>query len=221
MAHTMAACDVASVFSIRGTHFRSEKRLSVRCGLRTAEPSAEARPMPQCSQRIYVAICDKKGASERWQPGRDPSFLHSAVHDVFTQLSKLLQKGRSARGFVSRAMVQPQKANCTSSKTCTAFANRRPSVGGPHFRRGHIMPEQRTSRAAESELTPEQQEEKRFREAFNVFDADGSGALSVAELRAVLTRPGGGTPLSDAEVEAIIAEFDTNGDGVMLRHHPT
>ena len=83
------------------------------------------------------------------------------------------------------------------------------------------MPEQRTSRAAESELTPEQQEEKRFREAFNVFDADGSGALSVAELRAVLTRPGGGTPLSDAEVEAIIAEFDTNGDGVMLRHHPT
>ena len=50
--------------------------------------------------------------------------------------------------------------------------------------------------------------------AFNVFDSDGSGALSVDELREALTRPGGGNALSDADLQAIIDEFDANGDGV-------
>ena len=50
-------------------------------------------------------------------------------------------------------------------------------------------------------------------EAFRVFDKDGSGSLSVAELQAVLTRPGGGAALSEDEVQEIIAEFDTNHDG--------
>ena len=39
------------------------------------------------------------------------------------------------------------------------------------------------------------------------------GALSVEEIKAVLMRPGGGAPISDAEAAALIAEFDTNGDG--------
>ena len=51
------------------------------------------------------------------------------------------------------------------------------------------------------------------RQAFNVFDKDGSGSLSVDELRAVLSRPGGGAALTDEEISAIIAEFDANGDG--------
>lgn len=50
-------------------------------------------------------------------------------------------------------------------------------------------------------------------EAFAAFDLDGSGALGVDELRAVLSRPGGGSALSDAEIQDIIAEFDANGDG--------
>ena len=50
-------------------------------------------------------------------------------------------------------------------------------------------------------------------EAFNIFDKDGSGALSVDELQQVLTRPGGGAPLSREEVAEIISEFDTNNDG--------
>ena len=50
-------------------------------------------------------------------------------------------------------------------------------------------------------------------DAFKVFDKDGSGALSVEELQAVLTRPGGGAPLSLEEVAAIVEEFDANGDG--------
>lgn len=48
---------------------------------------------------------------------------------------------------------------------------------------------------------------------FDTFDVDGSGALSIDELRVVLQRPGGGDPLSDAEVAEIIQEFDANGDG--------
>ena len=50
------------------------------------------------------------------------------------------------------------------------------------------------------------------RAAFHVFDKDGSGALSTQELKAVLTRPGGGQPLSDEEVLDIVKEFDLNGD---------
>ena len=51
------------------------------------------------------------------------------------------------------------------------------------------------------------------RTAFDVFDIDGSGALSVDELREILTRPGGGAQISDHEVAEIIATFDCNGDG--------
>ena len=50
------------------------------------------------------------------------------------------------------------------------------------------------------------------RSAFSIFDVDGSGSLSVEELREVLTRPGtdGSAGLSDEEVAAIIATFDVN-----------
>ena len=46
--------------------------------------------------------------------------------------------------------------------------------------------------------------------AFHHFDTDHSGALSVDELREVLKRPGGGAPLSDAEIQEIIDEFDAS-----------
>lgn len=68
-----------------------------------------------------------------------------------------------------------------------------------------------------------------FRRAFEVFDTDGSGAISAGELKALLQRPGGGAPLTDDEVAIIIQEFDVNGDGElqyeefaeMWSHHDT
>lgn len=51
--------------------------------------------------------------------------------------------------------------------------------------------------------------------AFASFDTDGSGELDVAEVRQILTRSGGGAALTDEEVNALIAEFDSNGDGVL------
>ena len=42
-----------------------------------------------------------------------------------------------------------------------------------------------------------------------LFDADGSGALSVEEIREVLTRQTGNSKLSEADVKEIIADFDT------------
>ena len=47
------------------------------------------------------------------------------------------------------------------------------------------------------------------------LDTDGSGALDHDEIKAIFTRPGGGNPFSDAEVEALINEFDANHDGVL------
>ena len=49
------------------------------------------------------------------------------------------------------------------------------------------------------------------REAFSVFDADGSGSITVDELREVLMM--GGSTLRREEVEAIMSEVDVNGDG--------
>lgn len=56
--------------------------------------------------------------------------------------------------------------------------------------------------------------EKRLRRAFEAFDKDGSGAISVDELKAVLLADvPGGTPMVEADVEAMVSAFDTNGDG--------
>ena len=42
--------------------------------------------------------------------------------------------------------------------------------------------------------------ETALKAAFNVFDSDGSGALSHDEIKAIFMRPGGGNPCTDAEV---------------------
>ena len=53
--------------------------------------------------------------------------------------------------------------------------------------------------------------------AFKVFDADADGSISVAELKAILTRPVGSGPpkLTDTQVEQFMKRFDTDGDGVL------
>ena len=48
-------------------------------------------------------------------------------------------------------------------------------------------------------------------EAFKVFDKDGNGFLSAAELRHVMTKLG--EKLTDEEVDEMIREADVDGDG--------
>jgi len=55
--------------------------------------------------------------------------------------------------------------------------------------------------------------ESEMKAAFDAFDTDGSGALSVDELKAVMTISGGDDPLSEEEINSLIAAFDDNGDG--------
>jgi len=50
-------------------------------------------------------------------------------------------------------------------------------------------------------------------EAFKVFDKDGDGEVTANEVRDVLAKFG--QKLSDAELEAMMAEVDRNGDGVI------
>eukprot|EP00294_Goniomonas_avonlea_P007084 CAMPEP_0114554350 /NCGR_PEP_ID=MMETSP0114-20121206/8167_1 /TAXON_ID=31324 /ORGANISM="Goniomonas sp, Strain m" /LENGTH=76 /DNA_ID=CAMNT_0001739399 /DNA_START=441 /DNA_END=671 /DNA_ORIENTATION=- len=50
-------------------------------------------------------------------------------------------------------------------------------------------------------------------EAFRVFDKDGAGTISAAELRHVMTNLG--EKLTDEEVDEMIREADVHGDGVI------
>ena len=51
--------------------------------------------------------------------------------------------------------------------------------------------------------------------AFAKFDVDGSGTLDRAELVALLTATGQGSPISTADANSIIDDFDDDGDGVL------
>ena len=53
--------------------------------------------------------------------------------------------------------------------------------------------------------------EEDIREAFKVFDKDGNGYISTAELRHVMA--GLGEKLTDDEVDEMIREADVDGDG--------
>ncbi|KAJ8308336.1 hypothetical protein KUTeg_013210 [Tegillarca granosa] len=53
--------------------------------------------------------------------------------------------------------------------------------------------------------------EEDMKEAFKVFDMDGNGFISRQELRCVMTNLG--EKLSDEEIDEMIREADSNGDG--------
>lgn len=53
--------------------------------------------------------------------------------------------------------------------------------------------------------------EQEIREAFKVFDKEGSGSISSAYLRHIMTTMG--DRLSDDEVDEMIQEADMDGDG--------
>jgi len=53
--------------------------------------------------------------------------------------------------------------------------------------------------------------DEEIREAFRVFDKDGNGFISAAELRHVMTNLG--EKLTDEEVDEMIREADVDGDG--------
>ncbi|CAN6652031.1 calmodulin [Trichomonascus vanleenenianus] len=53
--------------------------------------------------------------------------------------------------------------------------------------------------------------DEEIREAFKVFDRDGNGFISAAELRHVMTSIG--ETLTDQEVDQMIREADADGDG--------
>merc|ERR1712174_176935 len=53
--------------------------------------------------------------------------------------------------------------------------------------------------------------EEKMLEAFKVFDKDGNGLISAAELRHIMTNLG--EKLTDEEVDEMIGEADIDGDG--------
>ena len=61
--------------------------------------------------------------------------------------------------------------------------------------------------------TPPVIAERQLRDAFAKFDLDGDGFMTLAELRTVLTRPGGGKPMADEQIQKLFKKMDVDGDG--------
>lgn len=57
----------------------------------------------------------------------------------------------------------------------------------------------------------ERDPEKELRDAFAVFDSDGSGSIDRKELKRLMKKLG--QALTEAELDAMMDEVDTNGDG--------
>merc|ERR1712216_678150 len=54
-----------------------------------------------------------------------------------------------------------------------------------------------------------------LKESFRIFDMDDSGHLDTEEVIEILTRVGGGNPMSKEDATEFIQMFDVNGDGKM------
>lgn len=68
-----------------------------------------------------------------------------------------------------------------------------------------------------SRRAPPPETEDSVRDAFRIFDKDGTGYVSASELRHVLTHLG--EKLSDEEVDEMIREADITGDGQVNYDH--
>jgi len=56
-------------------------------------------------------------------------------------------------------------------------------------------------------------QEANCRSAFNIFDRDGNGKISMAELRQLLSEEGVADSLGAQTAEQVMKEVDKNGDG--------
>ena len=65
--------------------------------------------------------------------------------------------------------------------------------------------------AAKNKDMVDSEQLEELKEAFKVFDKDGNGFISAAELRHVMTNLG--EKLTDEEVDEMIREADVDGDG--------
>jgi calmodulin len=102
-------------------------------------------------------------------------------------------------GVVMRSLGQnPTEAELQDMVT-EVDANGNGTIDFPEFLQ--LMARKKTNTDTEAEL----------REAFKVFDKDGNGFISAAELRHVMTNLG--EKLTDEEVDLMIKEADTDGDG--------
>ncbi len=111
------------------------------------------------------------------------------------------------RGRWRRRVIRGAELWCRSSRARRRRANPTPKLK-------KTRPQTQTQPTPASPAPARLQDadtEEELREAFKVFDKDGNGFISAAELRHVMTNLG--EKLTDEEVDAMVREADTDGDG--------
>uniref|UniRef100_A0A8C9H6U7 EF-hand calcium-binding domain-containing protein 11 n=1 Tax=Piliocolobus tephrosceles TaxID=591936 RepID=A0A8C9H6U7_9PRIM len=106
-------------------------------------------------------------------------------------------------------MINEVDADAVDDRPLTADFHFPTPKRNTYFGNGTIdFPEFLTMMARKMKDTDSEEE---IREAFRVFDKDGNGYISAAELRHVMTNLG--EKLTDEEVDEMIREADIDGDG--------
>jgi EF-hand domain pair len=123
----------------------------------------------------------------------DPSPLRYPYFQAGTGHSHALTRPKPHRG---RTAGHDQRGGCRRQRH-----HRLPRIPFPH---GTVPP------LSFSKMKDTDTEEELI-EAFKVFDRDGNGLISAAELRHVMTNLG--EKLTDEEVDEMIREADIDGDG--------
>ena len=72
---------------------------------------------------------------------------------------------------------------------------------------------QELARAKAEEAAKNNKRIASLKASFDVFDKDNSLSLSADELKAVLTRPGGGAPMDGQDAVEFVTKYDKNKDG--------
>ncbi|XP_020033566.2 centrin-2 [Castor canadensis] len=133
-----------------------------------------------------------------------------ALGPDFARIAPPTSAGNQWEAGLARGAVGKVPSPCV--RRCRNNGQRSPSVMASNFKKSNMASSaQRKRMSPKPELTEDQKQE--IREAFDLFDADGTGTIDIKELK-VAMRALGFEPKKE-EIKKMISEIDKEGTGKM------